>query len=212
VSDKISIETAYNVEFEYTLSNVWDRVWAYLIDSLIKIGYMVFVFAILASTLEDNVYLYIILLIPYLIYSLAFESFNNGQTPLASISTRRRQRIGDMSANTTVITLKEKTSVKKSSKVRLPDGFVGTFPQTTKLKDEEVELIKDVVRNNTPAGNKLRLAMAEKMVDYLGIPKETKSKEYLKQIVFEYNYFISLEEGLIEPPSSNILDASSEEE
>ena len=253
MSNKISIETAYNVEFEYNLSNIWDRVWAFLIDSLIKIGYLILIFLVFGRIVDDFPWILIALSLPWLFYSLAFEILNNGQTPgkkamniqvvsldgrnltsgqllnrwmlrfidflmfstsiafLAVTSTRKSQRLGDMAANTTVISLKDKTSVSKTSKVKLPDGFEGKYPQTTKLKDEEVELIKQVIRDRTESGSKLRLAMAEKLSDYLGIPKEEKSKDYLKQVVYNYNYFIMLEEGQITPPKSSSIYSSEEE-
>lgn len=254
MSDKISIETAYNVEFDYNLSNVWDRVWAFLIDSLIKTGYLLLIFVIFGIAMSGMPWILFILVLPWFFYSLAFEIYNNGQTPgkkamnlqvisldgrnlrtgqlvnrwmlrfidfivfstsiafLAVISTKKGQRIGDLAANTTVISLKERTSFSKTSKVKLPEGFQGKFPQVTKLKNEEVELIKEVIRDQSESGSKVRLAMAEKLEEFLGVPKTDKSKDYLKQIVYDYNYFIMLKEGQITPPTTSSILNSSEEE
>ncbi len=253
MSNTISIETAYNVEFEYSIANVWDRVLAFLIDWLIKIGYLSIVFMLIGTVLYEVIWIGILFILPWVFYSLMFEIFNQGQTPgkkamqlrvvslngrnletsqlvnrwllrfldflifstgvafLSAISTRKGQRLGDLAANTTVISLKEKEHISNVSKVKLPEGFIGKFPQCAQLKDEEIEFIKEVIRDKSDSSSKVQLALAEKLEDVLGIPKETKSKDYLKQIVYEYNYFQQLEEGLISPPPISSTPNTEEE-
>ena len=246
MSNKISIETAYNVEIDFQLANIWDRVWAYIIDLLIKIGYVIFIFLSLANVLENFQWAYAILLIPYFFYSLAFEVFSNGQTPgkkamqikvvsldgknlrtgqlimrwiiriidffifsasvafLAVVSTKRAQRLGDLAADTTVITLKDKTSIKKASRVKLPENYQGQNRQVLQLQDSDIELLKQVIRDKTDAADKVRTSMSLKMIDLLEIPKTGNSKDYLKMIVYDYNYFQMLDDGLIDAPRTAI--------
>ena len=245
MADRISIETAYNVAFEYTVATVWDRIWGFLIDAVIKIGYWILAVFLVFELVGQLWWLWIVFLIPYTFYSLGFELFNDGQTPgkramnikvvsldgrnltlsqivirwlfrtidfwifstsvsfVSAISTRKGQRIGDLSAETTVVSLRDTTKIKKASKVRLPKGFVGKYPQVSKLKDEDIELMKEVIRNRNTSAERIRLALCEKLVDYLGIPKHIKSTEYLKEIVYEFNYFALLEAGEIQPDSRN---------
>lgn len=236
----IAIETAYNVSVEYQLATVWDRIWAYVIDIVIKI-----VYASLAGTLAFNIgfesyILYGVLGLPFIFYSLIFETFNNGQTPgktalqvqvvsldgknlrfgqlvirwilrlidmwifsfsiafLAVVSTRKAQRLGDIVAGTTVISLKDKESTKNLSRVKLPDNFVGKYKQVLTLKDTDIEFLKSLVRNRTEAAHKLQVEAATHLNNVLGIEKEGTSKEFLKKIVYEYNYHQMVEEGLID--------------
>ena len=232
----IIIETAYNVKVEYSLTTVWERIWAYIIDMLIKICYIVFIILLISTSSKPNFLILAILLLPYMFYTLLFETFLGGQTLgkkamnikvlsldgrnltsgqlitrwivrlldfwvlssniafLAVASTAKGQRIGDMMANTTVISLRDKSSISKSSRVRLPQNYVGQYPQVLQLKDHEIELLKQVIRDQTEANHKLKTHAAQHIENLLNIPKMSSSKDFLKMIVYDYNYFHALAE------------------
>ena len=94
--DRFQVETSQNVDLDYALASLGDRIVAYIIDSLVKFGYIIAIIllAVLISAVveggnifaEDDppvvfIVLFIILLIPMFFYSLLFEIFNDGQTP-----------------------------------------------------------------------------------------------------------------------------------
>ena len=239
----VKVTTAYNVEIEYHTANVWDRVIAFIIDWLIKIGYLLLIFGVLLGGLGiSNGWVIGAFSLPYLVYTLVFELFNEGKTPgkalmkvqvvsltgrnmtsgqiitrwfarmidfslftpgiafLSSVSSMKGQRVGDVLANTTVITLKEReVNRSRFSRVKIPKGYVGKYRQVLSLKDHEVELIKHTIYNDTPAKHAIQLAAADRLMDFTGIPKLIPARKYLKMIVYDYNYF-------------QRLDARSEEE
>jgi len=80
VSQSISIETAYNVTVDYELASAWDRTWAYLIDQLILFGYITLLIYIVSSFENPPFAIIIIGLLPFIFYSVFFETVNQGKT------------------------------------------------------------------------------------------------------------------------------------
>ncbi|NWG28649.1 MAG: RDD family protein [Ignavibacteriaceae bacterium] len=84
----IEIETAQNVNIEYPVASVGDRVVAELIDQLIMIGYLIaiiFLYIWLLSLTEGSAFdfpvaYFIILFLPVFFYHLLCETFLNGQS------------------------------------------------------------------------------------------------------------------------------------
>jgi uncharacterized RDD family membrane protein YckC len=82
-----SIRTAQNVIIEYEVATVWDRIVAFIIDSLIMISYIFFVSFIFGSIASNSDFswfsgaMLVVLFLPIMFYSLLFEIFNNGQSP-----------------------------------------------------------------------------------------------------------------------------------
>src|SRR5690606_7369257 len=88
---QLSINTAQNVEINFTAAPLSDRILAYLTDLLIKIGYCVVVyvvffhwlgFARLLDTLDtwSGIALLLIFYFPVIIYTITLESLFEGQT------------------------------------------------------------------------------------------------------------------------------------
>jgi len=78
----ISIRTTQNVVIQYPVASIGERIGAYLIDRLILAAYAILIIVLFVRIKVDQVWLWIIVLfIPFLLYSLLFEIFMNGQTP-----------------------------------------------------------------------------------------------------------------------------------
>lgn len=78
----ISVRTTQNVFIQYPLASVGDRILAYLLDILILVVYSVALIALLIKVDVDNEWIPILgLSVPWLLFSLLFEIFMNGQTP-----------------------------------------------------------------------------------------------------------------------------------
>jgi len=84
---KILINTTQNVNISFTAANVGDRIFAYIIDYLLIIAYLVGIFWIAGklNILEwkDNwstIAVVMTLLLPAMLYTLISETFMNGQT------------------------------------------------------------------------------------------------------------------------------------
>ncbi len=81
--DNIKIQTTQNVDIEYELASVGDRILATLLDYLFFFGYMLLVFlfiGLIGSHIEDNLWLLIVLFLPILLYDLLCEMFFQGKS------------------------------------------------------------------------------------------------------------------------------------
>lgn len=80
--DNIQIQTTQNVNIEYEVASVGDRILATLLDYLFFIAYIILVFSILASvvSMNENIYLYVLLILPVLFYDLVCETFLGGRS------------------------------------------------------------------------------------------------------------------------------------
>ena len=82
----IRINTTQNIELEYELAGVGERIVAWLIDATIFIAYFIAVVSILSSLstidnfISKNPWLTIFLLVPFIFYNLFCDIVFNGQT------------------------------------------------------------------------------------------------------------------------------------
>jgi uncharacterized RDD family membrane protein YckC len=78
----IPVRTAQNVFIHYPIASIGDRILAHLLDSLIKVLYVVLVFVLVFNIgMEELWVVYLLFALPFIFYTLAFEIFMNGQTP-----------------------------------------------------------------------------------------------------------------------------------
>lgn len=77
---KIGIETTQNVQLNFPVASVGERIAAYLLDSLFMGVIGMFVVMTFGALGEAYVFI-LFFLLPFLFYSLLFETFMNGQTP-----------------------------------------------------------------------------------------------------------------------------------
>lgn len=86
--EKIGIETTQNIDIQYSIASLGDRVLAQIIDLFILIGYgfgMIFLIIFLSNKFEGSTYYYptavfIILYLPLFFYDFICETFLNGQS------------------------------------------------------------------------------------------------------------------------------------
>ena len=78
----IKIQTSQNIELEYELAGIGDRLVAYIIDFLIYIAYGISVYLIAdaAGGLNGSPWIPLILILPIFFYQLLCEVFLNGQS------------------------------------------------------------------------------------------------------------------------------------
>lgn len=89
---QIDINTSQNVNLTFATANIGERFLAFLVDNLIKFVFIYFLNLFLVEGLNLDAYtsnwdifslkgLEVILMLPYLFYTLIFESLMEGQTP-----------------------------------------------------------------------------------------------------------------------------------
>lgn len=78
----IQVRTTQNVYIHYPVASIGDRILGYLIDRVILIAYAVAVGTLLYNLDVDEEWTWILIIgIPFVLYSVLFEIFMNGQTP-----------------------------------------------------------------------------------------------------------------------------------
>lgn len=81
MDEYIRIHTAQNVDIEYEIASIGDRISAFFIDFLICTAYFLLIAYALNSLSRSNPYVYsVILMAPIMFYDLIFEIFMNGQS------------------------------------------------------------------------------------------------------------------------------------
>jgi uncharacterized RDD family membrane protein YckC len=79
---QVQVRTTQNVFIHYPVASLGDRILAYLIDTVVKIVYVIAVVALLLNAKVNVIWIWIVtVIIPMTLYHLLFEIFMNGQSP-----------------------------------------------------------------------------------------------------------------------------------
>lgn len=234
----IKITTSQNIDLEYELGSLGDRIVARLIDLLIIIAYSVIllVFANFAGGFGNSSLLFMfILIIPIVFYDIVFELILHGQSPgkkarnikVISISgdqpsfgqylirwlfrildftltnwllalimvavSEKKQRLGDLIAGTVLIKTTPRTALSQTIYVPPQNlDYTVTYPEVINLKDSDIELIKEVLRNFHGTGNTALTYQAQKKIEQVLhiASRQAESWDFLGVILKDY-YFIT---------------------
>ncbi len=234
--DNFRIETAQNVTIQQNVAPVSTRIWAFMIDLFIMVGYYIIIYLILNSLgfkeTDSLIVIYSLLSLPVFFYSLFFETLMNGQTPgkylnnirvtkidgskptfgsylirwvlrlidisLASGSVAlltillngKGQRLGDLAANTTVISEKKTISLSDTLNMDIANNYKPTFPQVTVLSDKDIQTIKELyLKAKRKRDHKIIMKLYAKIVDLTGIKTDLKPTTFIDTVIKDYNYF-----------------------
>lgn len=245
---KIKITTVQNVDVEYNIANVGERISAFLLDGLIIFVYSIIVyfaaFSVIGFFDSYNETLITVLFIfaftPIFFYHLILELLFNGQSfgkmamkikvirldgesptignyllrwllrlvditisqggiaLLAILLNEKGQRLGDLAAGTTVVQLKQTTTLKDTvySKLEQPtlsgteeEAYQVMYPQVSRFSDEDIASIREITNTAHRTGNLEALAkLFEKLKETLAVEPEGTSIEFIKQLIKDYNY------------------------
>ncbi len=96
----IQVRTTQNAFIHYPVASVGDRIMAYLLDQLIKIVYAIAIGILLFNADIGSEWVWISIIgIPWLLYSVLFEIFMNGQTPGKRVLTIKVIRLNGTPAS-----------------------------------------------------------------------------------------------------------------
>jgi uncharacterized RDD family membrane protein YckC len=225
----ITIRTARNVEIEYTLAGLGDRVLAKIIDNIIIIGYLFMILMMFSAV--SSWPLFVVMAMPAIFYSFIFERFNDGQTPgknisrikvaslngenvstsmyfirwlfllidlrlvtgvvgmIAILSSEKAQRLGDIVAGTTVISLRPKKSLNDTAFRKINSDYRPQYEVAQRFTDREVETLQQVLRTKAENKNSLIQLAAEKIAQVYSITAKEDARLFLHTLVNDYNYF-----------------------
>lgn len=233
--DNIRIQTTQNVDIEYELASLGDRILATLLDYLFFLAYFLLVILIGSLTNGDifeNIAVVVIIVLPILVYDLVCETLFQGKSfgkmimkikvvkldgtqanfgaylirwLLRIIDTRlfagavallaiafseKGQRVGDMAAGTTVVKMKQKVTINDTILNKVKPNYTIVFPEVSKLSDNDIAIIKDVMRVSLSSGNKQAIErLAIKTKQAMGITTNLPHTQFLGTVVQDYTHY-----------------------
>lgn len=126
------------------------------------------------------------------IFRIVDVNFSGGVVGLISIvASDKSQRLGDMTAGTSVITLKNNININHTILEEIDSDYVPTYPLVIKLSDNDARIIKETFHmarqnNDYQVIYKLR----SKVEQVTGIKNQSGNDEdFIKTILKDYNYY-----------------------
>ncbi len=108
------------------------------------------------------------------------------------VFTDRNQRMGDISANTVVVSLKDTASFSRTILENIKDNYKPTYPNVIKLSDNDVRIVKDTYTKAKKAKDyntliKLRVKIEE--VTGVSKDKEIADVNFIDTVLKDFNYY-----------------------
>ncbi len=105
--------------------------------------------------------------------------------------TKNNQRLGDISANTIVISLKDTTEFSHTIFENLSETYKPTYPSVMKLSDNDARIIKDTFKIAKKTGNyKTLIKLRFKIEEVTGIKSQEKSDmSFIDIVLKDYNFY-----------------------
>jgi len=118
-------------------------------------------------------------------------SLTSGALALVTILMNGRgQRLGDLAAGTTVISLKQTVSFSQTLLTDIPDEYKPTYPQVTVFTDQEMQTIKNLFSKAKMNGNhNVILKLSNKISKVMEITMDTTPIVFIDTVIKDYNYY-----------------------
>ncbi len=236
----ISIVTPQNIELEYDLGSLGDRIVGRILDWLVLFAYVILVivaigFSRLEGFFSSFPWAAVFLMIPVVFYDLASELLLNGQSvgkkvmgiKVVSLNgeqpnlsqylirwvfrivdftltsgiialilvavTQKKQRLGDILAGTVLVKTKPRTYFSETFYAPATGNYQVSYPEVIHLKDQDVQLIKEILNNVNRSGNyELAQQAQQKVETVLNIrSRHFEPKEFLVAVISDYNHLTS---------------------
>jgi uncharacterized RDD family membrane protein YckC len=110
---------------------------------------------------------------------------------IAIVTSKKSQRLGDMTAGTSVITLKNNVNISHTILEELDDSYVPTYPNVIKLSDNDARIIKETfVRAKAARDYETLVKLRTKIIQVVEIKDFNGSDmEFVGTILKDYNYY-----------------------
>ncbi|MDO5607289.1 MAG: RDD family protein [Capnocytophaga sp.] len=244
----IAITTSQNVNVNFKIASVGDRMLAFAIDMLVKIAYAIVLYIIVFKIFDLGGFLievdflsiyalWLILLLPFFFYTLVSESLMEGQTLgkkalkikvvkidgyqahfgdylmrwffrlidvlfssgvvgiLSVILTKRGQRLGDIVAGTSVISLKNNINISHTILENIGQEYRPQFGQVIAFSDNDMRIIKDNFRKAVRTRDYRTIhKLSEKIQSILNIriPEGHTEMSFIETIIKDYNFYTGM--------------------
>jgi len=135
-------------------------------------------------------------LIRWLLRPIDITISSGGIAVLSILLGGKGQRLGDIAAGTTVISLKQQAIKREDLLVEIPADHQPKYPQVINLTDSQLIQIKKIrIEALKSYDFDLINKLAEKTGTLLQITHETKPLEFIDQIILDYEYYAQKEQG-----------------
>ncbi len=105
------------------------------------------------------------------------------------IVTKNAQRIGDIAAETAVISTKQDTAIQQTLFAEITKEYTVTFPQVMKLSDKDANTIKDIYKKGYERKDyNIILALSNKLVRLLDVKPQMRPEEFIDVVIKDYYY------------------------
>lgn len=110
---------------------------------------------------------------------------------IAMVVNGKTQRLGDMSAGTAVITLKNKVTINSTILEDIGEEYQPKYPLVIKLSDNDARIIKETFHNAMKSNDFVVLnKLTAKIEQVTGIKNELGStRDFIQTVLKDYNYY-----------------------
>lgn len=111
---------------------------------------------------------------------------------IAIVTSPRNQRLGDMTAGTSVISLKNNVNINHTILEDIDQDYKPTYPNVIRLSDNDARIIKDtytIARKSKDYKTLIKLRNKVKEVVEIKEIKQSNDVEFIDTILKDYNYF-----------------------
>jgi uncharacterized RDD family membrane protein YckC len=116
----------------------------------------------------------------------------SGIVALIAIATSKKsQRLGDMTAGTSVITLKNNVNISHTILEDLKEDYVPTYPNVIKLSDNDARIIKETfIRAKTAKDYNTLIKLRQKIIEVIELKEYNENDmQFIDTILKDYNYY-----------------------
>ena len=111
---------------------------------------------------------------------------------VAIVTSPKNQRLGDMTAGTAVISLKNNVNINHTILENIGSGYQPTYPNVIRLSDNDARIIKDTFQMARKSRDyKTLIKLRNKIIEVVGIKdvQQNNDAEFIDTILKDYNYF-----------------------
>ncbi len=111
---------------------------------------------------------------------------------ISIVASSKNQRLGDITAGTSVISIKNKVTISHTILENLEETYLPTYPNVIKLSDNDARIIKETfTKARTSKDYATLIKLRQKIVDVVEVKEQIKSNdvEFISIILKDYNYY-----------------------
>lgn len=119
------------------------------------------------------------------------SAFNGLVAVIAVAVSSKSQRIGDMAAGTSVITLKNKIDISHTILEEIGSEYVPIYPMVIKLSDNDVRIVKDTFQNALGRHDYATIRkLVQKVETVTGIRNQSgNDTDFIRTVIKDYNFY-----------------------